>query len=615
MSLKEVLPWRAVLALFLLKGVWSLLRGTTRLTYRLAWRWRRFLAPLWVGAGAALLGELGHRYWPGQWWAALVLVPVAVAVAVPDNPVRSRYRALLERLVPDHEAPVLRPIERAYAGAVLLALAGWLALRTGAGASDLTAALWQGATGALGAAWWWHRRVRSTGRAERYRRKIEKLSRSHTPVPDLKVYAGAKVIRTQAARGSTRLRIRLATGLTAETAAPSARAMASHLGLRPGSVHVQEDPTRARCIWLQVIPADPWRGTIPHPCPDVLATTLSAMGGQWQMGVRADGSPDLYRLQHTWLVGRTGSGKSKWIESLLRWLLAFQDVVLVGIDMAHGATLAPWRKVFALPLAEDLDSAMWTLERVLAVIADRERRLGLDKEAGGNTDSFEPTPRDPWLVLVIDEFSDLVNQGGRAAVALLNRISKRARKAGVVFIFCSQNASKTDAGIKEIQSQATCTIGLSLSAHANRVMWGDLIKLGWSCVRLLVGQYLQRDDDHPSPEPSKGFLVRGSDRRAAVAAAEGRLPVLESSAWAELTGTGPGVAVPPPSPADPFLSALAELGPSRAEALAAAAGTSRATAFRRLRKLAADGRVTSEAGVWRARSQAGAGRAGAREGE
>jgi hypothetical protein len=597
------LTWPWYLLLLVLKATWRMLRGLYRLVRvvlrYVVWRWRRFMAPLWVALLVAVLGTVGHRHWPAWWWPPLVLMPVALLLVAPLPRLRTRYRVVLERVAPDWDRTLLdRPLERAYAGTALGSASGWVALRTGTGASPLADLLWIGATAALATAWWWHRRVRTGGRAGRYRRRIEKLARGGTKVPELRVFEHCKVVRVQRGRrGSARLRVRLQGGLTAASANAAAAALDSYLNLRAGAVRVQEDPSRARCVWLQVVPRDPWAGDIPHPCPDVLSTTLSTVGGTFPMGVLADGTPDHYKLQHTWLVGQTGAGKSKWVESCLRWLVAFTDVVLVGVDMAGGATLAPWRKVLALPLADDPDKARFVLERALAVVEDRERRLGLTKEGGGDGDDFDGDDSTPWLVLIIDEFAELVAQGP-VFVELVNSLAKRGRKARLALLLCSQNATRRDGGLKEIQAQAGATIGLRLSEHANRVLWGALGKLGWDSRRLKPGEYLLRDADHSSPVVGKGYLIRGSDRRTAVAAAAGRTPALEPSAWAALTGTAPPAVDLGTPTDDPILALLDELGPRRVDDLVPLLPYSRATAFRRLKKLEKAGEVTADGGVW-----------------
>jgi hypothetical protein len=350
------------------------------------------------------------------------------------------------------------------------------------------------------------------------------------------------------------------------------------------------------------------------PAPGTVS--LRESDNQFVMGIYADGDDAPYTFQHTLICGMTGSGKSMWLESLLIWLSACDDCIIVAGDLAAGATLRVWEPMFARPLADDYDSVVELLLAVMAVIEDREQRLGYAKAASDTApDSIPPSPATPWLVLIIDEYPDFVAEArsrgseGAQELALVGRIAKRIRKTGGRLILLAQNGSKDDLGSKELQGQLKSTVGLALDPHASRTLWGQLRRSGFDSVGLQTGQYLLHDEWNSGPHLAKGFYVSVRARRDHINLCATR-PILESSAWYALTGkdiTSTSIqnsdsifeSVTSTTPPDPVWQALVR-SPTRATELAQKLGMSRATVFRRLQTLARSGRAHSQEGIWHA---------------
>lgn len=602
-------------------AVWRwVIRPVSRGLGRLSYRWRRFLAPLWFATGVEITALIWRAVAPWLWPLALVLVLAGATVGLAGPHISEPLSRATLVLVPDsvragRKGVLDRPAERIYAAALLAYLGAWLALRVGTGASTTTEYGWLAGWVVFGGVWWWHRRVRVAGRADRYARRFRKLADpAAVDNPKFKVFRGAKVVAATGTRrgGVCELTVRLAHGHTAEDVAPVLPAVASWYHLRPNAVTLAADETNAGRVVLRFMSRDPWRGKIPHPMPAVGSISLMGMDMHLPMGVLANGAVQLWRITHALIVGRTGSGKSVLIESLMVWLLAATDAVVVAGDMASGATMGVFRKALALPLAEDWESVTHLFERVLAVVVDRESRLGAAKETDDDAaDSWVATPETPYLFVIVDEYPDWVAEcdtrgpDGARAKAIVGRIGKRSRKTGVRLILAAQNGSKADTGSKELQSQLTSVFGLSLLAHANRVLWGELLRQGWSSLGLRPGQHLLRDDDHGTPEVAKGYSVEVKARREHTARAAELGTVLEPSAWAALTDTmeqevRAGSVVPAPLPrvsVHPIVAAL-QVEAATAEELRETTGMSRATVFRHLRKLKADGMVASHDGLY-----------------
>jgi hypothetical protein len=615
MSKKQSTPLlRIVFGVLLARGAVGLARGSRRL----AWRWRRVLTPLWVGLVVWSCAVLVRGTAGPEWFWVPVLLPVlGVVLAVLGPRLGDRYRTAVMVLVPDGldkgKSDVLdRPAERTYLAVLLTWVGAYLALRIGDGSSVLSGTLWQLGVLVLGGIWWWHRRIRVAGKADRYARRWGKITRGETNAIELRPLMGSKVTQVKSYGAIAKLRVKLAAAVTQTQAERCQEALASYMPkMRPNSVFFARDEHSAQHVWYTFIPQDPWKGKIPHPLvesPPAEPLTLASKGKRFAMGVKADATEMIWKLQHAIFVGQTGAGKSILLESLLLWLMAFRDVCLVGIDMAGGATLGMYRRVLALPLATDEDQAKLVLAAVLDVVRDRERSLDLAKQDQDDAaDEFQPSQDHPWLVLIIDEFPDLIAAGGKDVAVLIGRIGKRARKCGVRILVLSQNGSKEDVGSKEFQAQLSSIFGLPLDVHASKVLWGNLERQGWVSSQLKTGQFLLRDPDHQTPEITKGFFVSTRDRKAKIQeAVDAGRPMLEPSAWAALTGTQTmeGMVIdmemePEPEQLDPVLTYLRDEGPASAAELEKLPGMpSRATIFRYLRAGEVNGRCHSRGGTW-----------------
>lgn len=585
---------------------------------RLAFRWRRILTPLWFGFAFWLVGVICNGLVP-EWWACWLVLPVAGTVVGAFGPKLSEgWSAAVSKLVPEgldagKKGVLDRPVERIYF-AVLLSMVGiYLAVRTGAGPVWWSGALWQSGELVLGGSWWYHRRVRTTGRADRIARKWARLSDQATCPDQLRPLIGSKVLAATGKKGNVTLMVRLANAGTADVVSRLAKPIAAFYKMRPGAIFTKEEPKDASVVWFTFMPGDPWKSRILHPIlarniePGTVSLASLAKDGHWGqfvMGLYADGRELVYSLQHTLLVGATGSGKSGWLHSLMMWLTSCSDTVMVGIDMAGGATLGAWKRCLALPLATDLDSAWYTLERVLAVIEAREADLASGADDDDDADELEPTDATPWLVLIIDEFPDLLAAAQAAEMLkkllnLLGRIGKKARKTGVRIVFASQNGTKADIGSKELQAQLRAIVGLSLDPMQSRNLWQTLERLGWNSAHLKTGQFLLRDDEHQTAEPAKGNWVDKRDRRKHVDKAVLLDKTLEERAWAALCGVN-SVTVPvlPSEPTDDVLAYLEQAGPAPAKEVARIIGVNRATAYRRLGRHLEAGLVHKVADVW-----------------
>lgn len=575
-------------------------RGTRRLVFR----WRRALSPVVTAGLIWLVSAVWH--WTFPEWAplALALAVGGIVVAVLGPKLNDRWSAIVVRVIPagldKGRTDVLdRMIERVYFGSLWTAVGVYITVRAGLGPSDFTLWWWRSALLVFGGSWWFHRRIRTAGRADRIGRKWNRITDRDRCPDNLKAIAGSRIVETHGNNGTSIVKVRLTEALTVDSAHRMCRPLASYYRTRPGSVHCREDEHDASYVWFTFLPEDPFKGKNPHPGPAVGATSLRELGKRLTMGKMLDGSERTMSLaDHIGVYGATNSGKSGFLHSIMRWLVPLTDTIIVGIDMANGATLGVWKKALALELARDLPSAAVVLERVLAFIEDRERQLG-NQDDDDDADDFEPTDEEPWLFLIIDEYPDLIAAAKGAGMYdekkqlswekhinnLMGRIGKKARKTGVRVITAAQNPTKPDMGSKEFQAQLRTIISLGLDSLQSRNLWGNLEKIGWSSVSLNNGQYIQKDSENTVPQRSKSWWVEKAERRRiAREAGEKLVKMAEPTAWMALTGM-PGVTVelPKPERLDPFLR-LFEDGPQTVPELIRASRSSRATVYRNLRR-------------------------------
>ena len=129
-------------------------------------------------------------------------------------------------------------------------------------------------------------------------------------------------------------------GQTIADAIRQREALESALDVRPRSVRLEEDPSRARQVLVRVVERDPHAAPIPWAGPVAGSIRQPLHPGVWETG-----DPVAVSLahQHTLIVGATGSGKSMLLNVVVGELVAAADVVCWGVDFKGGAELGPWR--------------------------------------------------------------------------------------------------------------------------------------------------------------------------------------------------------------------------------------------------------------------------------
>ncbi|MBO4554751.1 MAG: hypothetical protein J5713_03125 [Clostridia bacterium] len=171
------------------------------------------------------------------------------------------------------------------------------------------------------------------------------------------------------------------------------------------------------------------------------------------LGVNLYGTPrfvDVKKLPHALVAGSTGAGKSCCINSMIISLLyksSPDDVRLILIDPKR-VELSVYAGIPHLLMDEvicDTDKAIRALNWA---IAEMERRIKFLQQVGfQNIDDYNEScaksglKKIPRIIIIVDEFADLMSTGKKAVEDTVNRIARLARAAGIHLILATQRPS------------------------------------------------------------------------------------------------------------------------------------------------------------------------------
>lgn len=180
-------------------------------------------------------------------------------------------------------------------------------------------------------------------------------------------------------------------------------------------------------------------------------------------GKRADGRElvaDLATMPHMLVAGATGQGKSVCLNSLICGLLMTrtpEQLKLIMVD-PKCVEFTPYSKIphLLVPVITDNRKVVFSLHWA---VAEMEKRLKLfararvrniydfnHRKTVTQTDMFgndEPVNADmpktvPYIVIIIDEAADLIGQCGKEVNPDIQRITQKARAAGIHLILATQ---------------------------------------------------------------------------------------------------------------------------------------------------------------------------------
>ena len=243
------------------------------------------------------------------------------------------------------------------------------------------------------------------------------------------------------------------------------------------------------------------------------------------IGRDAEGQPivaDLAKMPHLLIAGTTGSGKSVMINSIIMALLMRslpEDVRLIMVDPKRvelsGYNGLPHLYVPVVTEPKQAASALqWAvseMERRLKVferIGVRKISTFNEKQAAGEFDHYDnPPAKMPYLVIFIDELSDLMMVAGKDVEASIVRIAQLGRAAGIHLIVATQRpSSNVVTGL--IKANITNRIAFNVATGIDsRVIidqmgaekltgYGDMLfsKVDWGKPKRIQGCFVSDDE-------------------------------------------------------------------------------------------------------------------------
>lgn len=237
---------------------------------------------------------------------------------------------------------------------------------------------------------------------------------------------------------------------------------------------------------------------------------------------------DLADLPHLLIAGTTGSGKSVCINALIVSLvmqmtpeeLRFILIDPKQIEMSHYTRLPH----LLTPVVTDIKRAVKALEWATIEMEQRytlfhgvgarnvaeynqipyEQRLARAGVAPGDEEGAGEYPEKmPYVIIVVDEFADLILQSRRDVENYVQRLAQKARAAGIHLVFATQRPS-ADVFKGVIKANFPAVIAFHVSSAVNsRVV---LDELGAEAL-LGKGDMLFRSPEFRKPVRAKGAFL------------------------------------------------------------------------------------------------------------
>jgi hypothetical protein len=551
---------------------------------RAIWRYRSELAPIALAGLTALAAAGIHHSDRRSWvWFAVATIATTAALAVPPPAWARRAWSLLDR-----------PADRAYAAIVAANAGGWLTAAIAIGPVTPPMPVAGGILTLVTAIPWW-----ASGR-RRAKVRLDRKLESWPEVASAVGLAGSQVMSALADIWGWRARFRLAGGQTIQDVIAKVPEIESGLGTFRGAVRVYPTPDDLanRCE-LRVLDTDPHADAIPWPGPSVTSITEPI-----DLGPFEDATPCrvAFLRRHGLFGGTTGAGKSGCLNVLIGNLSACRDVVIWAIDLKKGMELQPWTSCIGR-LATNPEEARALLADAVAVLEARAALL-----AAHGQRVWQPTPAMPALIIIIDEYAELVDYAP-GAVKYADSVARRGRAVAVNLIAATQRPTQKAMGQGAVRSQMDVRICFRVRERkdVDLILGQGMLSAGWQAHTLNApGKFIVSAAEHDTPKRARAYLI--TDQVVAETAEQNAClrPRLDETSTSAIRGTTSPAADPVEDTSrapEELLWAALSLAPDHGITvpdLMQHTGMSRPWIYQRLRDLLAGGQVIQVSrGRWR----------------
>jgi S-DNA-T family DNA segregation ATPase FtsK/SpoIIIE len=255
---------------------------------------------------------------------------------------------------------------------------------------------------------------------------------------------------------------------------------------------------------------------------------------------------DLAKMPHLLIAGATGSGKSVAVNAFILSLLynaSPEDVRMILVDPKvvelqvyegiphlllpvvydpkHAAAALRWAveemerryELLARAGTRNLQSYNQRVDRMRAAAGNPGAVSDTEPNAGARTDSTETEPEEwerlPYIVIILDEFADLMMVASKDVETAVARLAQKARAAGIHLVMATQRPSKeVITGLIKanfpsriafrVSSKIDSRIILDQSGADALLGYGDLLFLrpGSSLVTRVHGPFVSEEEVH-----------------------------------------------------------------------------------------------------------------------
>jgi DNA segregation ATPase FtsK/SpoIIIE, S-DNA-T family len=240
------------------------------------------------------------------------------------------------------------------------------------------------------------------------------------------------------------VRVKLLPGQTTEDFAARADALAATFG----ALTCRVEEAKPGVVWLRFVHADALHEPVPPLEPDdpvaldALTVGTTDTGAPWQLGLPGT---------HVLVAGATNSGKGSVIWSTICALApAIRDghVQVWAVDPKGGIELAPGAAMFAR-FAHEPEAMVKLVEDAAGLIRTRADAMR------GRSRQHQPTTRDPFVVLVVDELAFLTAYMPDRALtkrlaSALSVVLSQGRAAGLCVLAAVQDPRKEIVNMRDL---------------------------------------------------------------------------------------------------------------------------------------------------------------------
>ncbi len=250
---------------------------------------------------------------------------------------------------------------------------------------------------------------------------------------------------------------------------------------------------------------------------------------------------DLEAMPHLLVAGSTGSGKSVMVNTLITSLLyrnSPSDLKLIMVDPKR-VELALYNDIPHL-LTPVITEPEPTISALKWAAAEMDRRYRLLQDQAMRNISEYNTQKGvdgmPYIVIILDEFADLMLVAGKEVDAQIARLAQMARAVGIHLVLATQRPSvNVVTGI--IKANVPARVALTTSSQIDS---RTIIEKGGAEKLLRRGDMLYMAADNPEPKRAQGvWLSSGEVRAVADFLRDQRKPQYNEEVLAQAVKIGP----------------------------------------------------------------------------